>query len=385
MHYPRHSRRQRLIIGLVVFGGLGLFALGLHDWLTPAVPTSPATTTVVAKAKPRPQTAPHQEKPLKTVVKNAAIDQYLVNLHFSGTALIVHDGHVVVRKGYQYRDRKIKSPNLPNTPYLIGSAQKAIVATAILQLQDAGKLKVTDPVAKYLPHFPNGHVIRLKNLLNHTSGIVGHASNDDPATPATLIKDIQAQGINAQPGQWHYLDSNYTVLAYLVEKLSGQSLATYLQRHIFQPAHMTMTGTYDTFNAVEGHPTGYKIKDGTLNPVAVGNLSQLFGVGNLYMSVTDMYRFDHALMTNKLISKAARKAMFTSGSTSTYGMGFYVSPSSYSSHGVVRGYNVTNNFNHDGRTYIVLMSNIQNNIPSFGRVTSELYRLINQATAQTTN
>jgi len=85
------------------------------------------------------------------------------------------------------------------------------------------------------------------------------------------------------------------------------------------------------------------------------------------------------LMSNRLISKAARKEMLTAGSSSTYGMGFYVNPGSYSSHGIVSGWNVTNNFSHSGGTYIVIMTNVQNGIKSLGQVTSNIYGILNQS------
>ncbi len=361
-------------------GGLGLLFTFIRSALSPDKPaTKSAPTTVVARAKPRPKLKQQPARPVTTVVKNQTIDHYLTNLHFSGTALVVRNGTVILRKAYGLRDREQKLPNETTTPYYIGSAEKAIVATAILQLQDAGKLKVTDPVSKYIAGFPNGQKITLKNLLNHTSGLVGHHETNAAMSPSALVADIKKQGINAQPGQWHYLDGNYTVLAYLVEKLSGQSLMTYLGKHVFQPAGMTQTGTYRTFKQVRNHSTGYQVRDGKYVKPAVGNLSQLFGVGNLYMPVTDMYQFDHALMQGKLISKRARKMMFTPGSTSTYGMGFYCNPGSYSSHGIVSGWNVLNSFSPSGKTYIVVMANVQNNIHSFGRVASDIYGFLNQA------
>lgn len=379
MHYPRHHGARRLIFVFAVLGGLSMISLVIHNWAPPDRPAKPDPTTVVAKATKRPQPTVKHVKPLPTIVKNQAIDNYLTQLHFSGTALIVRNDQIILRKGYLDRNREQHLPNETTTPYYIGSSQKAIIAAAILQLQDAGKLKTSDPINKYLPGFPNGHNIKLKNLLTHTSGLVGHHETGAAITPAELVHDVEQRGIDHQPGQWHYLDSNYTVLAYLVEKLSGQSLMTYLQRHIFKPAGMDQTGTYETFKSVTNHSTGYQISKGQYIQPQLGSLSQLFGVGNMYMPVSDMYKFDHALMTGRLISKRSRQEMLTAGSSSTYGMGFYVDPGSYSSHGIVSGWNVINNFSHSGKTYVVLMTNVQNNIRSFGHVAGDIYSFLNKA------
>lgn len=386
MHYHRPNWGRRLILAITSFVGLGVIIFITADLIRPAKqPEKVTPTTVVARTKPATTKKTAVKPKLPTVVKNQALDHYMTNLNFSGTVLVVREDQVMLRKGYGLRNREKNLPNEVTTPYYIGSAQKAIIATAILQLQDAGKLKVDAPVSTYLPHFPNGHTIKLRHLLTHTSGIVGHAETDDAITPTALVADIEARGVRDQPGKWRYLDSNYSVLAYLVEKVSGQSLLSYLEKHIFKPAGMTASGTYKTFNQVENHSTGYKIKNGQYTIPALPDLSQLFGCGNFYMTVDDMYRFDHALMTDKLISKAARKDMLTAGSSSTYGMGFYVNPASYSNHGVLSGWNLINNFSRSGGTYVVVMSNVQNGVKSFGKVASDIYGILAQPAPQLTN
>ncbi|BDZ30312.1 serine hydrolase domain-containing protein [Lactiplantibacillus sp. WILCCON 0030] len=386
MHFQQPNWRYRLGILILAVVGIGGILAMTTDLLQPSPRTAkPTPTTVVAKPKPANATTKTAVKrPLSTVVNNQSLDRYMTNLHFSGSILVVRDNRIVLRKGYGWRNRKTELPNEVTTPYYIGSAQKAVIATAILQLQDAGKLTVDDPVSKFLPNFPNGHQIKLRHLLTHTSGLIGHAETNAAITPKALVKDIEKQGIRAQPGQWHYLDSNYTVLAYLVEKVSGQPLMPYLEKHIFKPAGMATTGTYQTFDQIANHSTGYKIKNGVYTTPTLPDLSQLYGCGNLYMTVSDMYRFDHALMTNRLISKAARKTMLTAGSSSTYGMGFYANPASYSSHGVLSGWNIANNFSHNGQTYIVIMSNIQNGVKSYGQVASDIYGILNRAETKRT-
>lgn len=166
---------------------------------------------------------------------NKQLDDYLKSIDFSGTALIVNEGKIVTSKGYSYANREEKVPNTPDTVYYIGSTQKAIIAASILQLEEKGLLSVTDPVSTYIPDFPNGSNITLYNLLTHTSGIRGHIEGNGYISPEDLLKDIKTQGIKNPPGKWDYRDSNYSVLAYIVSKLSGQSLQTYVTNHIFKP------------------------------------------------------------------------------------------------------------------------------------------------------
>lgn len=337
-------------------------------------PVQKKTTTKPTKSKPV------KEEPTKTVVNNQEIDNYLQEIGFSGSVLVVRDGKTILQKGYLDANRETKKPNTPDTLYYIGSSQKAIIATAILQLEEQGKISTEDPIAKYFPNFPNGNNIYIKNFLNHTSGIVGHTETGGKITPKELIEDIENQGIKSQPGTWNYLDSNYTVLAYLVETLSGESLQSYLGQHIFKPAGIEHTGFNQ--NKVDGgknESIGYYIqKGGTYKTPSLIDLSQLYGCGDMCMTTTDLYLFDKALMSKKLISEASLQKMFTPGSSSGYGMGFYVDPGSYNSHGVLSGWNVSNSMSHTGRTYVILFSNIQNNIASFGKVNNHIYELLNK-------
>lgn len=323
------------------------------------------------------KTAKKSEEQIKTVDRNHKISSYLKEIGFSGTAMIVRNGEIVTNKGFGYADRKRKIRNNPSTSFYVGSSQKALIATAILQLEEKGKLQTSDPVSTYLPQFPNGHTITLKNLLTHTSGINGHIEGNGAITPDELIKDIERQGINRQPGVWSYKDSNYSVLAYIVAEVSGESYEQYIKNHIFKPAGMTHAGFYKTYEKEPYPAVGYKLKGSKAVTPYMPDLSQLYGAGDIYMSAIDMYKFDQALIDGKLYSQKSYKKMFTPGSSSTYGMGFYVAPGSYSSHGVMPGFNILNSFSKSGQTIVVLFSNIQNNT-KLGQVNNKVYQLLNQ-------
>lgn len=100
------------------------------------------------------KTAEKTEEQIKTVDRNQKISHYLNEIGFSGTAMIVRNGEIVTHKGFGYADRKYHIPNNPLTSFYVGSSQKALIATAILQLEEKGKLQTSDPVSAYLPQFP---------------------------------------------------------------------------------------------------------------------------------------------------------------------------------------------------------------------------------------
>ncbi|OCI06742.1 penicillin-binding protein [Bacillus paralicheniformis] len=308
---------------------------------------------------------------------NAQLDQYLKSIGFSGTALIVEDGNVVTSKGYLYANREEMVPNTPDTVFYVGSSQKAIIATAILQLEEKGLLSVNDPVSKYLPDFPNGSKITLYHFLTHTSGIRGHKEGHGYISPEDLMKDIEKRGVKYPTGKWDYRDSNYSVLAYIVSMVSGEPVDQYIKKHVFKPAGMKHAGFYKTFAKESNPSTGYKLNlQKELYTPDMPNLSQLYGAGDIYMTAYDMYLFDKALYERKIISNESFMKMFTPNKA-TYGMGFYVSPGSYSSHGVMPGYNILNSFSLTGSRYVILFSNIQNNIKSFGSVNNRIFSILN--------
>ncbi|NPC90723.1 beta-lactamase family protein [Bacillus sp. WMMC1349] len=322
----------------------------------------------------------HQQKKQSSILtknENKQVDQYLKSIGFSGTALIVDKGKIVTSKGYSYADRKNKVLNTTDTVFYIGSAQKSIIATAVLQLEEKGLLSVNDPVSTYIADFPNGSNITLYNLLTHTSGIKGHKETKGYISPENLMKDIKNRGVVNPPGIWKYKDSNYSVLAYIVSKLSGEPIDHYIDEHIFKPAGMKHAGFYQTFAKQARTSIGYKFSPlQKLSTPYMPDLSQLYGAGDMYMTAYDMYLFDKALFERTIISDVSFRKMFTPY-RATYGMGFYIAYGNYSSHGVMPGYNILNNFSQTGKRYVILFSNIQNNIKSFGAVNNHIYGILN--------
>lgn len=315
------------------------------------------------------------EQSPQEINNNAQLDEYIKSKNFSGTAVVVKNGKVLLNKGYGLANQDKKISNNSETSYYIGSITKAFVATSIMQLKEQNKLNTEDTVAKYIPDFPRGGEIKLAHLLTHTSGIPEYPEGSENITHDELIKRIGNQKLAFPPGsKWKYSDSNYSVLAYIVEKVSGESLEDYIQKHIFEVAGMKHSGFGDEFQQEKYPSTGYKIVDNKMTTPALPSMSQLFGCGDIYMTAYDLYLFDQALFTGKLISNESYHQMFTAFKKD-YGFGWYVDPGSYSNHGVMPGWNCLNSFSKNGSTYVVLLSNIQNNIKSFGVLSNDIYTM----------
>src|SRR5215471_12622228 len=199
------------------------------------------------------QTAvPHTESPPKAVVQLPAVDaiinQAIADGNIPGAVLVVgHNGKVVYRKAYGSRALEPKrEPMTLDTIFDLASLTKVIATTtAVMQLVEQGKVRLNDPVAKYLPEFAqNGKEdITIRQLLTHYSGL----APDIDLTPAFDSKESAYRLACAEipqlpPGSgFIYSDTNFIMLGALVEKISGESLDVYAEKHIFQPLKMTHT------------------------------------------------------------------------------------------------------------------------------------------------
>src|ERR1700721_1260503 len=194
------------------------------------------------------------------------VQSYVDSKQFMGAALVARDGKVLLSKGYGFANLEWGVANSPATKFRLGSITKQFTATCILLLEERGKLKVDDPVKKYMTDAPAAwDKVTIFNLLTHTSGIpsftgfLTSASPEGiPTTPEKLGARFRDKPLEFQPGeQWNYSNSGYVLLGYLIEKISGKSYSAFVEENIFRPLEMTDSG-YDSNSAIILHrASGY--------------------------------------------------------------------------------------------------------------------------------
>lgn len=364
----------KLILFLLVIGvAIPIISKFFHhsEAVKPKAPDT-AHTSAVNK-----QTSKKPEVPKVEDINNApSIDQYLKSLNFNGSVLVVKNGTVLLNKGYGYADMETKRANNSATVFYIGSITKVFISTAIMQLQEKGLLNIHDPLSKYIPDFPNANKITLYHLLTHTSGIPEHDETTEPISHDDLIKKIAKGHLRFRPGTgWLYSDFNYSILGYIIEQLTNEPLDQYVKKNVFAKAGLTHTGFGTTFNQEPYQAKGYKIKGNQMISPTLPDMSELFACGDIYTTPYDMYLFDKALYSGKLMSQESLKQFFTPFKHN-YALGLYRDPGSYSDHGVLPGWNVLNSFSRSGNIYVVLFSNVQNGVKSLGVVNNEIYMLL---------
>ncbi|WP_256375909.1 serine hydrolase [Caulobacter sp. S45] len=264
----------------------------------------------------------------------SAIQAYDQGDAFSGAVLVAVDGHPVLRQGVGMADRELGVPNAPETKFRIGSITKQFTATAILQLQEAGKLSIDDPISKYYPDAPVAwSTITLRHLLTHMSGVPTYTAISGffdrearlPHTIDELIKLTRDKPLMFKPGsKFFYDNSGYILLGYVVEKVSGQRYEDYLKKHIFSPLGMSGSGYDDPERIILGRASGYERDlDGGWRNAPFLDMSVPFAAGSLYSTVDDLLTWDHALYTARLLKPESLQTMFTDYGHS-YGFGFVI-------------------------------------------------------------
>jgi CubicO group peptidase (beta-lactamase class C family) len=249
--------------------------------------------------------------------------------NLTGAVLVARKGRVLFRHSYGMANYELQVPNSPETRFHLASVSKAFTAAAILQLQEQGRISVADPLSRFVPDFPNGERITLDNLLTHTSGIpdINDLSDYDtfarsPHTIPQLVAKFANLPLEFQPGTDNrYSNSNYNLLALVLEKVTGESYGGYLRKHIFGPLGMQASGDDgDASQLIPSAASGYKPAGITgYEKAPYLDWSNKTGNGSLYSTVDDLYRFDRALNTDAVLKASTRQKYFVEGTGNRYG------------------------------------------------------------------
>lgn len=243
----------------------------------------------------------------------------LLNLYheygkFNGSALVAEQGKVVYKKGIGMANMEWDIENTTDTKHRLGSITKQFTAMLILQLAADGKLDLQAPISDYLPDYPNGHSpqITTHHLLTHTSGIPNYTAfpgffkdqSRDPYTPEEFVKKFEDEKLDFTPGEkFTYSNSGYFLLGVLIDKVSGKTYEAMLQENIFTPLNMNDSGYDHHGEILKNRATGYEKQGNEFVNSKYIDMSIPYAAGSLYSTVEDLYLWDQALYTNKMLSK----------------------------------------------------------------------------------
>jgi len=257
--------------------------------------------------------------------KAAKIDEVMTaaNKHrlFNGSVLVAENGKVIYRKGFGLANMEWNIPNTPETRFRLGSITKQFTAALILQLVEQGKIKLDGKITDYLPDYrkDTGAKVTVHQLLNHTSGIPSYTSlpdfgNDVSRNPYKVddfVKKYASKDLEFEPGsKFSYNNSGYFLLGAIIEKVTGQTYEQVLKEKILDPLGMRNTG-YDHHGTIlEKRASGYeKTGEGYVNAPYL-DMSLPYSAGSLYSTVEDLYLWDQALYTGRVLSAQSKDLMY---------------------------------------------------------------------------
>lgn len=252
------------------------------------------------------------------------IDTFFSSRHkkgvFNGVVLFAENGRVVYEKAFGYADFRKKEELKTNSVFQLASVSKQFTAAAVMLLKERGKLAYSDSIRKFFPHFPYEN-ITIRQLLTHNSGLPNYMYFADeywqdkeiPMSNLDVIRLIESYKPEpyCKPGLvYNYSNTGYSILAAIVEKVSGMPFHEFMRKEIFQPLGMnnTFVYSYSSTPQVKNIAVGY---DGGRRPVDFNYQNGVVGDKGVYSTVEDMLRWDQALYKGYIVGRSSLTEAFT--------------------------------------------------------------------------
>lgn len=270
---------------------------------------------------------------------DAHINKYVLNEDFQGTVLVARKGKIIHKAAYGMSDREKKLQNTLDTQFFIGSLTKSFVAVTVMQMVEAGLLDLHAPIKKYIPELKDelSEGLTIHFLLKNQSGLAPSFNfltdyENKDVTPKELLEIINKTSRSFTPGsKYEYSNLNYTLCAIALEKVTGKNYSQILQERTFDPLKMSRSGVERLSNRPSNRASGYRKKTPGIeqdeNVVSYAYVvSYSLGSGDIYSTAEDLFKWDQALYTDKLISEKSKKLIFASESEKFgyYGYGFRI-------------------------------------------------------------
>jgi D-alanyl-D-alanine carboxypeptidase len=259
--------------------------------------------------------------------------------HPGAAVLVMHDGHVVFRRGFGLADIASQTPIETDMVFRLGSVSKQFTAVAILMLAEKKLLDLQADITAYIAYPTTGKRITIEHLLTHTSGIFNYTSTDgfdDQAdrdrTVAEMVACFQDEPLGFEPGdRYDYSNSNYFLLGAIIEAVSGKPFGTFMEQHVFVPLSMHDTAYEGMERTACRRATGYKHTPDGFLPCDVISMSQPYAAGAIVSTVEDLALWERALdagilLKPEVLAQAFRPFILNDGSTAGYGYGWDTTP-----------------------------------------------------------
>ncbi|MBF03102.1 MAG: serine hydrolase [Flavobacterium sp.] len=298
-----------------------------------------------------------------------------------GVFLVAKDEEILYRKAFGKANLELEVPMQPDFIFEIGSMTKQFTAVAIAMLQEQGKLDFEDEIVKYIPDYPTqGNKITIHHLLTHTSGIkdftkiksINEIAKKD-LSPQELIAFFKEEPMDFKPGEMYkYNNSGYVILGSIIEIVSGQSYAEFIEETIFKPLKMISSSYASHKKVIKKRASGYHLKEEFVNNTFI-SFSLPYASGSLLSTVDDLLKWQIALEANTLVQQKTKEMIFknytlNNGEEIGYGYGWHITKRdeslSYEHGGSIFGFKSMAVYLPDEKIYVIGLSNCDCHSPT---------------------
>ncbi|HET7275618.1 MAG TPA: serine hydrolase domain-containing protein, partial [Longimicrobiaceae bacterium] len=250
---------------------------------------------------------------------------------------VTRGGEPVHVRGYGYADLENDVEATPETVYRIGSVTKQFTSAAIMRLVEEGKIDLQDPVSEYIHGLPAwSDEVTIHHLLNHTSGVKSYTSVPEwlelmplEMTHEEMLEVFKDEPVDFAPGDdWSYNNSGYYMLGMVIESVTDQTYAEYLEEEFYEPLGLEGTVYCGEARLIENRAEGYVVEDGEIYNDPPIDMTQPYSAGSLCSTVVDLTRWARLLASGEVVSPASYRTMTTptrlnDGTEHPYGYGLF--------------------------------------------------------------
>lgn len=333
---------------------------------------------------------------------SAQMDSLLTDIYPAAgpgaSILVVKDAKTILRKAYGMANLELNVPISSNMVFRIGSVTKQFTSAGIMKMVEQSKLKVSDPITKYLPDYPtHGHNITIENLLTHTNGIKNYTSmgemmkeiENEDLTVDELVASFKSAPMDFTPSTaYNYTNSGYALLGAVIEKISEKSYTDYIQDEFFTPLGMTHSYYGSFTKIIPNRVMGYQVtENGFLNAEYI-SMRIPYSAGSILSTVDDLQRWTEALHSGKVVSEKSYQQMTTpfvlsngknAGSDkSDQGYGYALNVTDLKGHrkvghsGGINGFITMVQWIDDEKLLVIVLSNTDNPVFSPATIANQL-------------
>ncbi len=272
--------------------------------------------------------------PMVEISSKEELNSYIVKSKFNGVVLVAKDKNILMKEAFGYKNLESKIPLTTSDKFQIGSNTKQFIAASLLKLQEEGRVSLDDSITKYLPELSEYKNIKVRDILNHTSGISNYTDHEEFWSMLDYNKTLTLDEIInftskfplefETKTKWNYSNSGYIIAGKILEIVSGQTWDEFLEENFLKPLDMKDTGYQEYFEKISD-VTGNVLQNDKLVPFTDLNLSWALSAGALYSTVDDLLKWTSIYEKSSIISDSSRKEMQTPF-LKNYGLGLWIQP-----------------------------------------------------------